>query len=152
MYPEFCRKSKYLELTKEELVNEIKDRRAAGRKIAVDLRASEDKLAAALESDDLENGDVPSDPTVAPEEAEELTTDELSAGAAARADGVVSREVPQDLEEYKGQYRYLPTGEIFGLKILPTADVRANKTHLAKSPLKFWDGTAEEFRAQFDKV
>jgi len=149
--------SKYAKLNKEDLVKLIKDRRGAGRVIKADMRAGEDILAAALDADDMENGDFDPkakkpDPTVAPEGAEELTQKELSHGAAARADGVVTREVPEDLHEYSGQYRYLPTGEIFGLKVLNSADVRANRTHHAKSPLKFWDGTAEEFRAQFDKI
>lgn len=59
---------------------------------------------------------------------------------------------PEDLGEFKGQYRYIPTGEIFGLKVLDAADVRANRTHQAKSARKFWDGTAAEFRELFDKV
>lgn len=137
----------YAEADKETLIGEIKARRTAGRKIAVDLRASEDKLAAALQSDDLENGEF--DPEAEPTE---LTPAALSLGAAARADGVITREVPEDLGDYSGQWRYLPTGEVFGLKVLPIGQVRANKTHTAKSPLKFWDGTAEEFRQQFDKV
>lgn len=152
--------SKFAKLDKDALVAEIKARRNAGRKIAVDLRAPEDKLVAALEADELENGEAApepqEDPTLPPEGAEELTSTELTLGALARADGVVTREVPEDLGEYKGQYSYLVDGPlkgfIFGLKILPTSDVRANKTHLAKCPIAFWDGTASEFREQFDKV
>jgi len=137
--------SKYADLEKGELVEAIKARRAAGRKIPVDLRANEEHLAAALDADDMDHGDFDQD-------AKELTPEALSIGAAARADGVVTREVPDDLKDYEGQYRYLATGEVFGLKVLPAGEVRANKTHTAKSPLKFWDGTAEQFRAQFEKV
>jgi len=140
-------KSKYAKLEKDALVDEIKLRRAAGRNIPVDLRAGEDKLAAALEGDDMENGDFDPDAT-----QEELTPEALKLGAAARADGVNTREVPTDLEEYSGEYRYLATGEIFGLKVLPAGDVRGGKTHHAKSPLKFGDYTPEEFRLQFEKV
>jgi len=50
-------KSKYADLGKDALVNEIKSRRASGRSISVDLRAVDDKLRAALDTDDLENGD-----------------------------------------------------------------------------------------------
>ena len=70
----------------------------------------------------------------------------------ATSDGVVSREVPTDLGDYSGKYKYLPTGEEFALKIVADSEVRAHKTHHAKNPLKFWDGTAEQFRALFDKV
>lgn len=136
--------SKYATDSKETLIVEIKDRRTAGRKLPVDLRANEDALRAALEADDVDNGEFTED--------KEISAEELSLGAAARADGVTERQVPDDLDEYSGQYRYLPTGEIFGLQIKHDLDVRAHKTHHAKSPLKFWDGTAEEFRANFDKV
>lgn len=129
----------YTEWTKEELVDEIKSRRAEGRKVSVDLRSPKEDLAKALEQDD--------------QEGEETSPEKLSKEAAARADGVSIRKVPSDLAEYKGNYRYRRTGETgFGLKVLPESQVRSNKTHLAKSPLKFWDGTEEEFRDQFDKV
>lgn len=144
-------KSKYADLDKDTLVAAVKDRRAAGRKIAVDLRASEEKLAAALDADDMENGDFDPDAPTS-DDATELTPEALRLGAAARADGIVTRQVPDDLNEYKGQYRYLATGEIFGLKILPDGEVRGHKTHHAKSPLKFGDYTADEFRLQFEKV
>jgi hypothetical protein len=58
---------------------------------------------------------------------------------------------PGDLGEYEGKYTYLPTGETFGLKVLPQNEVRANRTHHAKNATKFWDGTPEEFRRFFDK-
>jgi len=144
-------KSKYASLDKEALGAEIKARRAGGRKINVDLRASEDKLASALDADDLENGDFDAD-----EPETELTPKALSQGAIARADGVVTREVPEDLGEYQGSYVYLRDGEfkgeVFGLKVLSDSEVRAGKTHHAKSPRGFWDGTPTEFRANFDKA
>lgn len=143
-------KSKYANDDKDALVDEIKARRTAGRKIAVDLRASEEKLMAALDADDLGNGDFDH------EDGGELSPEQLKLGAVARADGVTARQVPDDLHEYSGKYRHLPDGEfhgeIFGLKILPDDQVRAHKTHHAKSPRGFWDGTEAEFRAQFDKL
>lgn len=154
--------SKYEKLSKEELVAAIKARRAT-RKIPVDLRANEDKLAAALDADDLENGEfdpgakqAEKDLTIPPPDATELTSEALQQGAQARADGVVTREVPDDLDEYRGQYQYRVDGPhkglIFGLKKVDASTVRANKTHLAKCPIAFWDGTEAEFREQFDKV
>lgn len=165
--------TKYAEMDKDTLVAAIKARRAGGRKIAVDLRANEDNLRAALDTDDVENGDFtgpvdikpatpppkPSkkvDETEAPGGATELTREQLRLGAIARADGVTSREVPEDLHEYKGEYSYRGpgehNGEIFGLKVLPDTEVRAHRTHHAKSPRGFWDGTAAEFREFFDKL
>jgi hypothetical protein len=64
----------------------------------------------------------------------------------------VNPPVPDDLQEYKGRYKYLQTGEEFGLKIVPDSEVRAHKTHHAKSARSFWDGTAEQFRELFDKI
>jgi len=149
-------KNKYAELDKDALVAEIKARRTAGRKIAVDLRANEDNLRAALDTDDVENGDFDPETVEAPKDAKELSRTELAQGAIARADGVLAREVPTDLNEYKGKYKYRRDGEfkgeVFGLKIVPDNEVRAHKTHHAKSPRGFWDGTEAEFRDQFDKL
>lgn len=160
--------SKYAGTPKGVLVDEVKSRRAKGRKIPVDLRADEFTLAGALDADDMENGEFPgetdpfiTDATLPPEGAEELTSKELQTGSIARADGVVAREVPDDLAEYSGEYRYrVPgamQGHVFGLKIFGPEtpgwnNIRANKTHHAKSPFGFWDGTEAEFREQFDKV
>lgn len=149
--------SKYSSFDHVALVAEIKARRANGQKIPVDLRAENDKLIGALEADDAATKETPAaDITLPPAGATELTPQILSAGAEARADGVVAREIPADLNEYSGQYVYLREGEfkgtVFGLKVLPADQVRANKTHQAKSPRGFWDGTAEEFRAQFDRL
>ena len=72
------------------------------------------------------------------------------------SDGTPDRQVPADLAEFKGKYKYLKHGalhgHIFGLKILPADEVRSGKTHHAKSPLAFWDGTEDEFRANFEKL
>jgi len=136
-------KSKYAGDDKDTLVDAIKARRAAGRKIAVDLRASEEKLIAALEADDLDNGDFNPD---AKEDEKELTTEEVKDGTA--------RGIPTD---FTGAYSYLRDGEhkgkVFGLKILPDNEVRGHRTHTAQAADRtFWDGTAAEFRAQFDKI
>lgn len=135
--------TKYDELEKDALVEEIKKRRTDGRIIKIDLRSDESKLRAALEEDD-EMQEL--------EGADETNPEKLSKQAQARADGVTTREVPGDLGDFKGQYKYRPTGEVFGLKVLNDEEVRAHRTHQAKSPLKFWDGTEEEFRALFDKL
>ena len=139
-------KSKYAAEDKDTLVEAIKARRAAGRKIAVDLRAGEDKLAAALDADDLENGDFNPDAEPADEDGKELTTEEVKDGTA--------RGIPAD---FTGAYSYLRDGEhkgkVFGLKILHDSEVRGHKTHHAQAADRtFWDGTAAEFRAQFDKL
>lgn len=57
---------------------------------------------------------------------------------------------PDDLDDYKGEYKNLRDGQTYGLKIDPEA--RGGKTHLAKCHHFSWDGTPEEFRLQFEKV
>lgn len=69
---------------------------------------------------------------------------------------------PKPEATYSGKYIYtprpdlfgnsIPTGEIFALRIVPEATVRAKRTHMAKSNSSFWEGTAEDFRANFEKV
>ena len=70
----------------------------------------------------------------------------------AKSDGNLAREVPSDLADFSGEYVYRPTGEAFALKVVPDSEVRAHRTHHAKNALKFWDGTATQFRELFDKA
>ena len=80
---------------------------------------------------------------------EEKSEDQIRAEVEARR---ANPPKPDDLGEYSGKYKYLPTGEEFALKILPDSAVRAHKTHHAKNETKFWDGTPEQFRELFDKA
>lgn len=69
---------------------------------------------------------------------------------------VVGRQAV-DLEEegYEGSYKHIAfrgtkeADEAFGLKV-DASDPRG-KTHQLKSQLHFWEGTEEEFRANFEK-
>jgi hypothetical protein len=56
---------------------------------------------------------------------------------------------PTDLEEYEGTYKYLPTGEEFGLKLV--RDDAYGKTHHLKNVDHFWSGNVDEFRRAFEK-
>ncbi len=134
----------YSELSKPELLDSVKLRRDAGREITgINTASSKPDIIAALQLDDENNGVFVGSDTSA---------EEIKQHAEANADGALTRAVPEDLQEFKGQYKYLKTSETFGLKIMPADQVRSGKTHHAKSPLKFWDGTEEEFRANFDKL
>ena len=55
-------------------------------------------------------------------------------------------------EKQSGQYRNLRDGNLYSLTILDKSEVQFGRTHQAKSETGFWDGTPEEFRAQFDKL
>jgi len=54
-------------------------------------------------------------------------------------------------EGFSGEYVHLESGEIFALKIVPDSEVKAHRTHLAKSLTKFGDYTAADFRRIFEK-
>lgn len=54
--------------------------------------------------------------------------------------------------EYIGQYRYRPTGEVFGLLIKDRSQVRQGRTHYAKGPQSSWDGTPADFQKLFDRI
>lgn len=62
-------------------------------------------------------------------------------------------QIPDDLGDYKGKYREISSGRVYGLKVLDPdkEDVRSNKTHHLKCATHFIDCTAEEFRSLFDK-
>ncbi len=130
---------------KKELLAEIASRQQQGREIEVKGNTVVD-LIAALKADDANTSEKP--------EVEEVTPADLGNEAVARHDGVLERQVPDDLSDYKGQYVYLGDqkvpNEVWGLKIVPHA--RGGKTHHAKSALRFGDYTPEEFRKQFDKI
>jgi hypothetical protein len=134
----------YSEFSKVELLDNIEARRKAGRDIPdIKTASAKGEFIAALELDDEINGVF---------DGGDTSPDKIKQQAEALADGTPGRQVPDDLDEYSGRYKYIRTGEIFGLKIMPPEKVRSGKTHHAKSPLKFWDGTEEEFRACFDKL
>lgn len=133
--------SDYASHTKEELFAELALRGVKD----VPTNALKDDIVARLELEDEVDA---SDPR-------EQDPKGLDNKAVATSDGQVTRSVPIDLDEYKGQYRLVKDsfpGEVFGLKIVEKEDVRHGKTHHAKSPLRFGDYTPEEFRAQFDKI
>lgn len=132
-------------LSKEDLQSEvdlrgIKDISGTGANAAV----LKDDLILALDLDDESSASDPKDQDPAHADLKKVAT----------ADGVTAREVPSDLGEYQGSYKMVDGGfpdEVFGLKVLD-GDVRHNKTHLAKSPIRFGDYTKEEFRLLFEKI
>jgi len=56
------------------------------------------------------------------------------------------------VSEFNGQYRYLPTGEVFSLKIVEKSQCRMNRTHLAKGTDAFWDGEPADFQRLFERI
>ncbi len=59
---------------------------------------------------------------------------------------------PPANEAYKGQYKQASTGLLFALAVLPVTESDNGKTHFLKNNAYSWNGTAGEFREQFEKV
>lgn len=58
---------------------------------------------------------------------------------------------PTDLKDYKGSYIHTayPKDEEFGLKVIENDP--HGRTHHLKSEEHYWEGTADEFKNQFEK-
>jgi len=56
-----------------------------------------------------------------------------------------------DIETYSGNFIELSSGQEFAVSIVDLKQSRDGRTHFAKNSQKFWNGTAEEFKAQFEK-
>jgi len=52
-------------------------------------------------------------------------------------------------EDYKGSYTQNGTGEEFGLAVVESDPL--GKTHKLRNDEHFWEGTKDEFKAQFEK-
>lgn len=155
----------YSQFDKSALQEEIKKRRAAGADIDVDLRSSAEDLIAALELDDsnpdssVQNGTDDKEKEIAELKAQlnaahkdRLQAEQERDAALAKSSGIApDASVPDDLHLYKGEYKHLGTGEVYGLRVLPKEDVRSSKTHLLKNRQFFWEGTQEQFRKLFEK-
>lgn len=175
-------KSKYAELDKDALVEEIKTRRAAGRSISVDLRAADDKLRGALDADDMENGDF--DPNA---KALEKVTDKPAAALEAKPasaglsiakataprqhsandirnqvsktpEAPITPTQPTDEEFAKGTIaRHKSDGLLY--QVVKHAADEFNKPVKCRMPAQesghpgyYWEGSEEEFTQQFEKV
>ncbi len=158
----------YTDLNKEELVEAVKARRAQGRTVKVDLRANEDALRAALDADDMENGDLPQvepdteekpDPKKEAQPPAKATTlpASLRNQVSRQADPVTKPTQPTDQEFSKG---ILARNKADGLlyQVVKTAPDDFNKAVKARVPAQesghpgfFWEGTEEEYAALFEK-
>ncbi len=148
----------YKEMSKDELIDEIKARRSNGSSISVDLRASEEKLIAALEMDDLENG---SDAA--------LEMDDLENGSDAVPANDMTSQIPMNPEApteatqpsdevFAGGFRATNKldGYTYQVAIVESDATKSYKARVPKQssghPGMFWEGSAEEFNVIFSKV
>lgn len=161
--------SKYASLTKDQLIEEIKTRREAGHNITVDLRWAEDKLIAALETDDIENGeggngDNPTPLQPAPEKPKKkVKNPEVEDQLEAEPELVSEPTQPSDEDFAKGfkavskNHINPKTGKGYVYQALNTKDGSA-RPFKARIPAQasghpgfFWEGSEAEFDSVFKR-
>jgi hypothetical protein len=126
----------YPKLTKDELLAEVAKRGTEGRKLEVSAADKKEDIVSALELDD------------------EAKENEAASNAASGIPNVEKKEPVLPSEslvptEYKGIYVNSENGEPYGLAVVENEP--SGKTHFCKNSVHFWQGTKEEFKAQFDK-
>lgn len=123
--------------TKEDLMAEVGKRKLAGRTINVTAQDKKEDIIAALTLDD------------------ETKDNENTSLKASGIPIVESKDtgVPEvgttTPTNYSGVYINAADGEPYGLAVVE--DEPSGRTHFAKNSVHFWNGTKEEFKAQFDK-
>lgn len=175
-----AKNSKYAEMGKDALTAEIKTRRAAGRKLSVDLRGDEDTLRAALDADDVDNGEFPSKeeeplagsgplgpkdeakpkhklPPVSPREVGAAGAS-LHDQVAATAEAPATEPTQPTEEEWAGGGVYKHKGDGFRYQVVKRATDAFNKPFKARVPAQtsghpgfFWEGSEAEFADTFTK-
>lgn len=143
--------SKYADFTKDQLVAEIKNRRTAGRIVAVDLRATNEVLITALETDD---GETPEEEA---EQERQALTGELHNQLLAPGELPSTNTVPSD-EVFADGFRAKHRGDgyVYQVAYVPEDATRPYKARIPKQasghPGLFWEGSEEEFQASFAKL
>lgn len=172
--------SKYATMSKDTLIAEIKTRRAANRKIPVDLRADEATLRAALDADDVDNGDFapgassdapPAEPTPLPPVEDTgkgklppVSAREAAVPAALRNQlsavqepaSAATQPSEDDWEDDSLLYRH--KGDKLTYQVLKAESDPHNKVFKARIPAQnghpglFWDGDEKDFADTFEKA
>lgn len=133
---------KYADHNKDELAAE-----ARARKIdSVNQSSNKADLVAALELDDsAPKGDVDSD-------TQEKTGHDqpiIRSNPVAPSVKNESNVTQPDVKDYKGSYVKNDDGEEYALAIVESDPL--GKTHKLRNEAHFWEGTKDEFKAQFEK-
>lgn len=149
--------SQYANLGKDELSEAVKARRAAGRTIKADLR-NEDSMRAGLESDDLENGEFDPAKEPAPKaETKKLSGDLTNQVVKQPEAPVIPTQPAEDVFAKKGFLaRNKQDGLLYQVVKDPADDVKPYKARVPKQesghPGFFWEGSADEYNATFEKA
>lgn len=129
----------YSKLKKDELLDEVSKRNAAGRELGVDAGSTKEDIIASLQMDDDD----------AASHVEEEETGDLPEGDRNNLTAIaVSPSQPKN-SEYKGRYVNKNDGETYALAVV--LDDPYDNTHKLKNTAHFWEGTESAFKANFDK-
>jgi hypothetical protein len=123
--------------TKAELLEEVEKRRAIGREINLSDDATNADIQAALDLDDED--------AFSHEDNDDFG--DLPKGV--EVDELPNPEPALKNADFKGRYKSKADGEVYALAIVK--DDPRKRTHKLKNTVHFWEGSEEEFRAQFDK-
>lgn len=131
---------------------EIKNRRAADRIVAVDLRATNDVLITALEMDDLETPE-----GEAEQKRQAGLTGEIDNQLLAPGELPTTSTVPSDEVFAKGfRAKNKGDGYVYQVAVVEGDDNRPYKARIPKQasghPGLYWEGSEDEFQANFSKL
>lgn len=130
----------YSKLKKDELLDEVAKRNAAGRELGVDSSSTKEDIIASLQidDDDAEANTKSLDDGNLPEGDRNNIPDVALPGA-----------VPKN-SDYKGRYKNKNDGETYALVVVE--DDPNGNTHKLKNTAHYFEGSEEDFKANFDKV
>jgi len=136
-------KSQYTEATKAELVEEIKARRAAGQTIKVDLRGDEQTLIDALNASDA-SANTPAhldNQLAAPSGQDELNPSQPSPEAFGKGTVVLHKATGKKYQMVR------VTDDPYNKPVKCRIPAQSNG-----HPGLYWEGTEQEFAAEFEKA
>lgn len=126
----------YSKLKKDELLEEVAKRNAAGRGLGVDASSTKEDIIASLQIDDEDAAN-----------HKPAVESSLPSGSRTNVPNVpLSASMPAD-GEFKGRYKNKKDGEEYALVVVE--DDPDGKTHKLKNTAHFWEGSEEEFSATF---
>lgn len=156
--------NKYSKLSKEDLIAEVKARREKGSTISVDLRSSEEVLAAALVKDDKMEEVAPTTPTKPP-----VPSSLAPAQPTKPVDGSLGNQLERQPElpslatqpapdawEKSFLAKNTKDGGLTYQVLITDDELKPYKARIPAQasghPGKFWEGNKEEYTATFEKL
>lgn len=146
----------YSKFTRDQLVEELKKRRSSGSKISVDLRSNEANLIAALELDDISGDNATPDGAETNRLDQEFIPGSLDNQLSLEPETPTEATQPSDEEFAKGFKARDKQGIVFQVIKVDSDDLKPYKARVPRQksghPGLYWEGSAEEFKAEFERV